>query len=151
MEQDQYGIIDFPELLDADAGGYKPLPPGRYEVVVSQVTPGKSEAGNVKFSLELTVVNNDNKDYNGRKIFHTLAITPPAAGMVKQALLGLGIDPGKSKGFPAAELYKKPKAKVQLKIKSQEGYDDKNVVAYWLIPDELKHLAKGRMPEGVNF
>jgi hypothetical protein len=151
MNDEEKGIIDFPELNDADAGGYKPVPNGKYKVVVSNVTPGKSEAGNTKFNLELTIIDNENRDFNGRKIFHTLALTPTAAGMVKQALLGLGIDTSKFKGFPATELYKKPKATVSVKIKTQEGYDDKNVVSYWVIPDELKHLVRGKPVEGAPF
>jgi hypothetical protein len=61
-----------------EAGGFGPLTPGEYEVVISEAKSAKSQSGNDMIKLTLTVRSNVPQLHQKRKIFDNLVVSEKA-------------------------------------------------------------------------
>lgn len=99
--------IDLGKNLDnvEVSDGFEPIPPGNYTVQVSKVPEVKTGKKAPYVSWEFEIVESDNPDLNGRKIFHNTSLSDKALGMptgIKALLqsIGLGWD---ETGFDGAQ------------------------------------------------
>lgn len=69
----------FLKTSSTEAGGFGPLTPGEYEVVISEAKISTSEtSGNEVLKLTLTVRSNVDQPHKKRKVFDNLAVTEKA-------------------------------------------------------------------------
>lgn len=76
---------------------FDPLPAGRYTCQVDDFKMGKASenaknAGADTISWELTVVDNDNEEYNGRKVWENMTIVPNSLWRLKAFLEAAGFE-----------------------------------------------------------
>lgn len=76
----------FEETQAADE--YSPLPKGNYTAEISSSELTSSTTGTPGFTLGFTVAEGE---FKGRRIWHTLWLTPPAMAMTKRDLQKIGI------------------------------------------------------------
>lgn len=112
--------MSFLKTNSNEAGGFGLLTPGEYEVVISEVKKGKSQAGNEKLDLTLTIRSNVEQKHQKRKIFDTLAVTEKA--MFKFHNLGMALF-GEGQEFGSIDEFKKAITNqyVRVKIKTDKS------------------------------
>lgn len=90
------GFADFNNSwnLTEAAGEFEPLPAGKYVCRLESGELDNSSKGTPCYKLTFLVLKgpDDGTDYNGRKLFHDLWLTPAALPMSKRDLAKLGID-----------------------------------------------------------
>lgn len=77
---------DFSEALDS-------LPPGEYKVRVTDSELKTSQAGNEYLNWKLSTFGSDDSRMNDRVIYHSTPISGKGAGILKQFLKAVGVDP----------------------------------------------------------
>jgi hypothetical protein len=79
--------IDFSHVED-----FEPLPGGVYEVVVSSITESEQpgDSGYNYLTVEMTVADGE---FENRKLFTVLSLSPKAAFKIKEFLIATGEDP----------------------------------------------------------
>ena len=113
--------------------GVELLPDGEYVFVLEKATPGRSQNGNLKVTLQLSVAEGDRK---GHKHFEDLTLVSGYAGeMALQALQALGV-PRAFKGNLGQELASKVGTRILSRVSTQKNttqrdkdgnlYPDKN-------------------------
>jgi hypothetical protein len=115
--------------------GFEPIPAGVYPIVVSTLKQSEEDgpSGYPYIILEMTVANGD---FENRKLWTNLSMSPKAAFKVKEFLLGVGVpeeDLGGEFEFDPDE-YEGATADVAVKQESYEGEPRSRVTHF--IPSE---------------
>lgn len=76
--------------------GIEPLPEGRYNVRIKDITEGNSKAGQPKVDVTYQVI--APLKYKGRLAWETLSLQPQSLWRVKSALIAYGVDSEELKG-----------------------------------------------------
>lgn len=117
-----------------EAGGFKPLPVGKYEVFIESGQAKKTAAGSPMINWKLTVRDDvEGQEGGGRKLFTNLVIQENTMGMVQGFLKAVGAPDGMD--FETAEEiinFAKGKAvRVSVKITQYQG-EDRNEIGYFM-------------------
>lgn len=129
------------ELKDVEAwSGGDLLPPGNYEVEVTEALEGKSSSDNPQLELELTAISGEHKDGSIRD---WIVVIPTTAGKVKQILgaFGVGDNLDGTVKFEASDLMGK-RARIVVRNETYDGKERTRVKAY--------EESKGEAPASSN-
>ena len=131
----------------SDVEGFDPIPAGVYPIVVSSLKQSEEDgpSGYPYFILELTVAEGE---FENRKLWTNLSMSPKAAFKLKEFLLGVGVSEEDLAGefdFDPDE-YEGATAEVAVKQESYEGVVRNKVTNF--LPAEEEAAPKKAAPKG---
>lgn len=138
--------IDLSAVKVQEKGDYKPVPVGEYELYLTDAEIKDSKAGNKYISAEFTIASGEHEK---RKVFENFTLAHEVGlQRLKQMALGMGITDFK-KFTPQACIGKKVKAYIN--IKTEEGYDPKNAIKYFVTTEKATSPAVEEDTDGLPF
>ena len=122
----------------SEAGGFQPLPAGKYEVFIESGQAKKTSAGSPMINWKLTVRDDvEGQQGGGRKLFTNLVFQENTMGMVQGFLKAVGSPDGvEYETVEEVIAFATGKAvKVSVKITQYQG-EDRNEIGYFM-PTEV--------------
>lgn len=123
------------------AGGFAPLPNGKYEAIVSQAEVKKSSAGNDMIKVTLTIREDIQQEGQKRKIFDNLVASEAAMFKFQQVAKAIEMEQGAGVGtiqeFAQAIIYKPVKITLKQEADTRSGHEGEfqNRVAMYDVSD----------------
>jgi hypothetical protein len=131
---------------EGKAGGqFEALKAGEYEAIISKTEAKTSSTGNPMISVQLTIRNDVDQEYAGRKVFDNYVATEKAMFKFHQVAKALGWEPGAQVNsladFASEILFQPVRLKVGAPRKDNRGEDSTNITTY--LPAQAAYAGGG--------
>lgn len=117
--------MSFLKVNPDNAGGFSPIKPGKYEVVISEVKKDKAKSSGAEMlKLTLTIRSNVDQEFKKRKVFDNLVVSENAMFRFDQVAVACGY--GKDHDFATIDEFAKAiRGQVVAVTIKNETYDGK--------------------------